>query len=203
MITTWGYSLPELYGLPDMLTVEEYETLTGRRDDSNRVAAEIEAACGAIRNFVGWHLGPGELCRLNVSIKDQRVTFVGRDVLVQLPARLVTEVSSVNIGGIERDAFDADQNGLLRVYDVDPVERYARVLVDYTAGLPDELLAPIRDLIAHRVMHAHAVAPGITTEASGGVSVTYNAGWANNARSTALNEPEKEMLIPYKVQGVF
>lgn len=203
MITTWGYSLPELYTLPDMLTIEQYATLTGRRDDPDRVAYEIEAACGAVRNYVGWHLGPGELCRLNASITDRRVARIGRDVLIQLPARLVEEVSSVNIGGIERDAYDADQNGLLRVYDVDPVERYARVLVDYTAGLPDELLAPIRDLIAHRVMHAHAVAPGITTEASGGVSVTYNAGWANNARATGLNEPEKEMLTPYKVQGVF
>lgn len=203
MITTWGYSLPDLYTLPDMLTVEEYETYTGRKDNRDRVAAEIEAACGTIRNFVGWHLGPEEECRLNASISDRRVTFVGRDVMIQLPARIVTEVTSVNIGGIEREAFDADQNGLLRVYNVEAVERYARIVVDYTAGLPLEMLAPIQDLIAHRVMHAHAVAPGITSEASGGVSVTYNAGWANNARSTALNEPEKEMLIPYKVQGVF
>lgn len=203
MITTWGYSLPELNALPDMLTPIQYDVLTGRHDDSERVTAEIAAACGAIRNYVGWHLGPEESCMLNSTISDRRITYVGRDLLIQIPARVVTEVASVMIDGIQHEEYDADQNGLLRVYDIAPIKRYARVEVTYTAGLPDELLAPIRDLIAHRVMHAHAVAPGITSEASGGVSVTYNAGWVNSARSTALNDAEKELLIPYKVQGVF
>lgn len=203
MITTWGYSLPELYALPDMLEVEDYETMTGRRDVPERVAAEIAAACGAIRNFCGWHVGPEELCRLNTSVTDRRVTFIGNDVLIQLPARVVTAVSSVSINNVEYTAFDADQNGLLRVFDVHGLTRYARVVVDYTAGLTDDMLAPIKELIAHRVTHALAVPAGITSEASGGVSVTYNANWINNSRATALVGDNREMLVPYKVQGVF
>lgn len=204
MITMWGYTLPELNTLPDMMTVNQYKTFTGRNSDGDeRVAAEISAACAAIRNYAGWHLGPSEVCRVSTTIADRRVTCIGNDILIQLPAKAVTEVASVTIGGTEYADFDIDQVGLLRVYNVGIVERYSKVIVDYTAGLPDDMLAPVIDLIAHRVMHAHAVAPGITSEASGGVSVTYNAGWVNSTRATALNDVERELLVPYKVQGVF
>ena len=48
-----------------------------------------------------------------------------------------------------------------------------------------------------------AVPAGVTSEASGGVSVTYNATWINNSRATALPDDNKEVLAPYRLQGVF
>ena len=203
MITTWGYELTALEVLPDLLTVDQYATLTGRADDANRVEEEIAAACVAVRNYVGWHLGPSAACRMSTVMSDRRITRVGCDLLIQLPARFVTGVTSVSIDGAAQEHFAVDSNGILRVFDVGCVARYSAVVVDYTAGLSDAMLASIRDLVAHRVMHAHAVAPGITSEASGGVSVTYNAGWVNNAQSSTLNNAERELLVPYKVQGVF
>jgi hypothetical protein len=61
----------------------------------------------------------------------------------------------------------------------------------------------IQELIAHRVTHALASSNGITSEAAGGVSVTYNANWINSARATALPDDNKEVLAPFVVRGVF
>lgn len=203
ILTNWGYELTGIDTLPDLMTFEEYVAYTGRRDNQERVEKEISAACAAIRNFVGWHLGPSEACEMEAAFLDRRITKAGKDVLIQLPARYVTDISSITINGIERDRYVLDTAGLLRVIDVKGVERYAPVVVTYTAGLSENLLAPIKELIANRVTHAIAVPPGITSEASGGVSVTYNANWINNSRATALAGDNKELLVPYKVQGVF
>ena len=205
MITIWGYELTELNSIPNMLTVEEFNKYTGSQygSDEDRITAEIAAACASIRNFVGWHLAPSAACKLSANMLDRRVSYAGRDVLIQLPARYVTEVSSVKIGGVECEHVASDPNGIVRVFDAGTFERYASVEVIYTAGLSDEALAPVKELIAHRVTHSIAVPAGITSEASGGVSVTYNANWINNSRATALAGDNKELLIPYKVQGVF
>lgn len=205
MITTWGYSLTELETLPELLTFEDYNTFTGGQyaSDQERIEKEIAAASAAVRNFVGWHLGPSASCQLNTIATDRRIIRTGRDYLIQLPARYVTEVESVEIGGASYQHFVCDPAGILRVYDVAPVERWAPVVIDYTAGLSSALMAPIEELIAYRVTHSIAVPAGITSEASGGVSVTYNAAWINNSRATAIVDDNREMLIPYKVTGVF
>lgn len=203
LLTNWGYTLTEVDYLPDLMTAEEYATMTGRNDDASRVTEEIAAACAAIRNYVGWHLGPSEECKMSATFMDRRVTRVGCDVLIQLPARYVTDIGSVKINGTERENYILDPSGLLRVIEVGYEERYAPVVVEYTAGLPDAFLIPIKELVAHRVTHAMAVPPGITSEAAGGVSVTYNANWINNSRATALAGDNKELLVPYKVMGVF
>ena len=64
-------------------------------------------------------------------------------------------------------------------------------------------MGAIKELIAHRVTHALAQSYGVQSEAAGGVSVTYNATWTNNARATALPSDNKEVLAPYRLQGVF
>ena len=182
MVTNWGYELTNQSVLPNMMSAEEYITMTGRNDDGSRVEMESAAACAAIRNYVGWHLFPAAGCKLKTTIDDRRVTFVGNDALIQLPARHVTNVSSVIIGGVTYTGFFCETNGLLRVYDVEQRYNHAAVEVQYTAGLNENMMAPIKELIAHRITHAIAVPPGITSEASGGVSVTYNAGWPGRKR---------------------
>jgi hypothetical protein len=64
-------------------------------------------------------------------------------------------------------------------------------------------MMPIKDIIAHRVTHALANSYGVSSEAAGGVSVTYNANWINSSRATALPTDNKEVLEPYKLTGVF
>lgn len=203
VLTNWGYTLTELSVIPNMMECEEYSAYTGRSDNVERVEAEISAACASIRNFVGWHLYPSAECRMETIASDRRVIYHGSDMLIQLPARFVSAVSEVTIDGIACSHYHIDTNGLLTVFDVRPIKRYAEIAVEYVAGLTFEMMAPIKELVAHRVTHAMAVPAGVMSEASGGVSVTYNATWINNARATALMGDNKELLIPYKVQGVF
>ena len=205
MITNWGYTLTDLDTLTDMLTVEEFNTFTGDRYEKScdQVEKEIGAASAAIRNYVGWHLYPETACRMRTHARDRRITQVGNDILIQLPARVVTEVTAVTVGDTVCEDYFCEQNGLLRLYNVRLASRSEIITVDYIAGLSEGMMAPVQELIAHRVTHAVAVPSGITSEASGGVSVTYNANWINNSRATALVADNREVLIPYKVQGVF
>lgn len=205
MITNWGYTITDLETLANMLTVEEYNEFTNGRYASaeTQVRKEIGAASAAIRNFCGWHLFPEVECELRTHARDRRITQVGNDILIQLPARVVTDITAVTAGGEVREEYFCEQNGLLRIYNTRLPTRSEIVTVNYTAGLSSGMMAPIKELIAHRVTHAVAVPAGITSEASGGVSVTYNANWINNSRATALVADNREVLIPYKVQGVF
>jgi len=206
LITNWGYELPELDLLPDMLDGLEYDQLTGNRyAGDSRVPMNIKAAGAAIRNYVGWHLYPSALCRLDMAMDNGRITFVGKDILIQLPAKFVTGVESITIKGEECENFTIESNGILRVYDVSfcGLKRYSRIVILYTAGLTDGMMDGIKELVAHRVTHAAASSNGVTSEAAGGVSVTYNANWINNARATALPDDNKEVLEPYRVEGVF
>lgn len=207
-LTQWGYTLTAENALPPMLTVENFNTMTGGKyagEPQARIEAELNAAGSAVRNYVGWHLYNETACLLRATLHDRRVTVVGPDLLIQLPARFVSAVESVTVNGVECEHFGCETNGTLRVYDVSfhGLKRYSPVVVEYTAGLPESMMDPIRELIAHRVTHAVAVPSGITSEASGGVSVTYNASWINSAQSTTLQDTNKELLMPYRVQGVF
>ena len=204
--TTWGYTLTDATILPDMLTEAEYDDFTAHRYTGDvRVAGNIKAACSAIRNYCGWHVYPSEECQTTMLMNNRRVTVVGTDLLIQLPAKYVSAVSSVRIDGKAYTTYSFETNGILRVYDVAfaGLSRYAPVVVTYTAGLSNAMMDGIKELVAHRVTHAAASSNGITTEAAGGISVTYNANWVNSARATALPDDNKEVLAPYRLQGVF
>lgn len=206
MQTQWGYLITDADSLKDMLTPNEYEAFTsGKYTDSARVEAEISSACSAIRNYVGWHLYPAHECELNTTFYDERISIRGSELLIQLPARFVSEIKSVEIAGANYDTFVIDSNGVLRVYGFSfcSVQRYSSVVVKYVAGLSDGMMAAVKELVAHRVTHSVAVPSGITSQSTGGVSVTYNANWINSSRATALPDDNKEVLAPYRLQGVF
>ena len=206
LVTNWGYTLTDVDQLPAMLTAEEFNTFTGGRYTGDvRISGNISAACAAIRNYVGWHLYPSAACELSMLMNDRRVSVVGPDLLIQLPAKFVTAVTSVTIGTTVCENFSFETNGILRVYNVTFVglQRYTPIEIVYTSGLSSGMLDSLKELIAHRVTHAMASSNGITSEAVGGVSVTYNAGWVNSARATALPDDNKEVLAPYRCQGVF
>lgn len=207
MMTSWGYTLTDVETLPDLLSADEFNNFTANKYNGDvRISSEISAACAAIRNYCGWHISPSVSCNFSEHLLygDGRVKYVGRDLLIQLPATFVSSIVSVKIDGVERDDFECDGgNGHLYVFDVGKLSRKTKVEVDYVAGITGADINAIKELIAHRVTHALAVPAGITSEAAGGVSVTYNANWANNVRATALPDDNKEVLAPYRVKGVF
>lgn len=203
--TLWGYELVDVESMPDLLTAEEFNAYTaGKYAGDVRISKELESASMAIRNYVGWHLYPSAPCKLTMTMQSRRVTCVGVDILIQLPAKFVTAVDTVTINGNECE-FTFEVNGIVRVYDVDyhDLKRYSEVVVEYTAGLPDGLMGAVKELTAHRLTHALASSNGVTNETAGGVSITYNAAWINGARATALPDDNKEVLAPYRCQGVF
>ena len=208
ILTNWGYTLTELEALPDFLTVLEFDAYTaGKYRGDVRAESMIGSASAAIRDYIGWHLYPSAACRMSerLHFADGRIKRVGRDLLVQLPARYVTAVESALIDGTEHTDLSFEPTGLLYLYDVGfcGLSRKTQITVSYTAGLPESELDAVKELVAHRVTHALAVPAGITSEAAGGVSVTYNAAWANSARATALPDDNKQVLAPYRLQGVF
>ena len=96
-------------------------------------------------------------------------------------------------------------NGILRVYGLpwSRLRMWTPIEIQYTAGIPDGSADGLKELIAHRVTHALESSGGVQSETAGGVSITYNASWTNNARATALADDNKEVLSPYRLRGVF
>ena len=206
--TPWGYVITgQSVTLPDLITLAEFGDFTaGKYTGDTRVSAFISAASAQIRNHVGWHLY-GELpCWYLAMYDDLRIyTAGGRKLGIQLPARYISEITQVLIGGEYECTKTFEESGLLSIYDDLPLAQrpYSTVSVKYTAGLPDALMQPIKELAVNRVVHALTSSNGVTSEAAGGVSVTYNSVWAANARATALTTEDAEVLAPYKVKGVY
>lgn len=211
--TNWGYTLTSVNSFTDFLTVEDFNKFTnGKYAGDQRVAQNIPSATRAIQNYCGWHIYPSLECEMVYNIKDLRDAFVGRDLLIQLPARFVSDVKSILIDtvkdgdtwtGNEVTDYDLNESGLIRIFDVGLHDRRSRLRIVYDAGIDAAQMDVLKELTAHRVTHACSSSYGITSEAAGGVSVTYNASWAGNTRSTALPDDNKEILEPYRVKGVF
>lgn len=204
LLTTWGYTVM-VDMLPEILEGIEYDRFTADKYAGDaRTINNIMAAEAAIRNYCGWHVCPSLPCELRTTFFDRRVTMAeGGVIMVQLPAAYVSSVESITVGGEPCYSFVLETNGLLRIFDVRVFELKTSIVIDYTAGLPEELTAGIKELIAHRVTHALSSTEGVQSETAGGVSVTYNAAWTNNSRATALADDNKEVLAPYRVRGVF
>lgn len=205
LLTAWGYSIANTEALANLLTVQDFNTLTANKyAGDGRIEPNIKAASQAVRNYCGWHIYPSSSCELLTSFYDKRISRNGNMILVQLPATFVTAVTSVKIGGVDCQNFVLETNGILRIFGISEYfEPYTSFEVEYTAGLSDELVANIQELVAHRVTHALASSVGVQSETAGGVSITYSAAWTNSARSTALPSDNKEVLAPYRLMGVF
>lgn len=218
LLTNWGYFIAEeesgeeLTVMDPLLTVEEFDDFTaGKYTGDERIEPNIKAASSAIRNYCGWHIYPSYQCEFNTTLYDRAVTRIGGDLLIQLPAKYVSHVDSITLGDTtyteDTDGahFVIMPNGVIRVFGANliGVPPYMPIIICYQAGVPDGLMDGLKELVAHRVTHALASSGGIQSETAGGVSITYSANWTNTARSTALADDNKEVIEPYRLQGVF
>lgn len=213
MKTNWGYTLTTATSLTDFLTVQEFNTFTANKFTGDvRIEPNIHSATRSIQNYCGWHIYPNLECEMIYRVLDLRDCFVGSDLLIQLPATFVTEISSILLNPIFEDdvwtgtvltGFDLSESGLLRIYDVGSIDRRARIRIVYKAGLDSTQMDVLQELTAHRVTHAVSSSYGVMSESAGGVSVSYNSSWAGNTRSTALPDDNKEVLNAYRCKGVF
>lgn len=211
LLTNWGYTIRESCVIEPMLSVDEFNDLTaGKYSTDARIEPNIKAASSAIRNYCGWHVYPSYPCQFDATVFNGAVKIVHGGVLIQLPAKYVSEVESITIGEAEytedtdQAHFVVEPNGIVRVFGIDfGLQPYTKICVKYVAGVPEGLMDGLKELVAHRVTHALASSAGIQSETAGGVSITYSANWTNSARSTALADDNKEVIEPYRIQGVF
>lgn len=211
--TTWGYKLTTAESLSDFLTVAEFNAFTANKFAGDvRIEPNIHSATRSIQNYCGWHIYPNLECEMVYRVLDLRDCFIGRDLLIQLPSAYVTEVSSIILNakfenntwtGDATTDFDLSTSGLLRIYDVDYIDRRSKIRIVFKSGVDATQMDVLKELTAHRVTHAVSSSYGVMSEAAGGVSVSYNSSWAGNTRSTALPDDNKEVLNAYRVKGVF
>ena len=207
ILTTWGYSLTDVNEIPGMMTLSEFNYFTAEKYISDsRVEPDINAASNAIRNYCGWHVFPSLACELNTTLYDKGVSVNDHVMMIQLPATFVSSIESIQIGDeIIDGTYVLMPNGILRVHGLcwSRLKMWTPVVIRYTAGLPEGTAEDVMAVLADRVTHALASSEGVQSETAGGVSVTYNATWANGAKVTALADDTKEVLSHYRLRGVF
>lgn len=206
LLTPWGYTITDADALTPMLSVGDFNALTANKyQGDGRILPCIDAACMAIRDWCNWHVYPAQACTWTERLLtgNGRAKRVGPDLLIQLPAMVVTGITSIALDEVEYDDYDLAANGILRLFDVGYTDRKTRIEVSYTAGLADGMTDALMELIAHRVTHAMAQPYGVQSESAGGVSITYSASWAASASATSLPDDSRDVLAPYRVRGVF
>lgn len=213
-LSPWGY-LMDAESAPNFITDLDFAQFTnGKFGTDMRIAATIPSATEAIRNFCGWHIAPELTCGMVYNVHDLRDAFVGPDLLVQLPATYVSGIQRIVLNaafnsssgfyeGDETEDYEIGMgSGLLRIYDVGYLDRKSKIFIKYTAGFPNTPSA-IKELTADRISHALTNPYGVTSEAAGGVSVSYSGVWAGSSNSSSLPSDAREILEAYKVKGVF
>ena len=217
MLFRSGYFI-DSEALPDFITTPEFANFTNNKfgTTDTRIATNIASASGAVRNFCGWHISPALTCGMLYNVRDLRDAFVGSDLIIQLPAGLVSSIEKVVLNAvfnIETGEYDgeiigADRidfgmgDGLVTIYDVGCLDRRSKIFIKYVAGYPDIQMSAIKELVANGVTHSLTNTFGVNSEAAGGVSVSYNSAWSSQG-STALSNDTRETLEFYKVKGVF
>ena len=201
LLTNWGYTLVNATASPVAISVTEFNTYTGGKyTGDTRIEPSIKAASLALQNYCGWHLFGAEACKISWTIKNRGIIITGRDLLIQLPARMITGITSVTINGEATTDFTYQPNGLLTVYDVSISSRRDLIEVVYTAGVTSS--DALKELVADMVTLKLAKSYGVTSEAAGGVSITYNSSWTNGSYDRVL-ENNAALLHPYRLEGVF
>lgn len=213
-LSPWGYII-DSENLPAFISVDDFHLYTnGKFAGDTRIVSTLPSASEAIRNFCGWHIAPSLTCGMVYNVLDLRDAFVGRDLLIQLPATYVTGIQKIVLNAVlnpstglyegdETDDYEIGMgDGLLRIYDVGNLNRKSRIFIKYTAGFTDTPSA-IKELTADRVSHAVTNPYGVNSEAAGGVSVSYSGAWAGSANSSSLPSDSREILEAYRLKGVF
>lgn len=213
-LSPWGYII-DSENLPAFISVDDFNLFTnGKFAGDTRIVSTLPSASEAIRNFCGWHIAPSLTCGMVYNVLDLRDAFVGRDLLIQLPATYVTGIQKIVLNAVlnpstglyegdETDDYEIGMgDGLLRIYDVGNLNRKSRIFIKYTAGFTDTPSA-IKELTADRVSHAVTNPYGVNSEAAGGVSVSYSGAWAGSANSSSLPSDSREILEAYRLKGVF
>jgi hypothetical protein len=194
--TAWGYTITDSDTLADIITVQEFNTLTGNKYTGDvRIEPNIKAASAKIRSFCGWHLYPSLPCKFDAdSINVSRC--------IQLPSRFVSGVGSLTLNGEAVLDYHVKTNGLVFLDGSVLGKSWNDVVVEFNSGLGDSQMGALKEILAGRIANALTNSYGVQSESAGGVSITYSLNWASNASASSITDPLIAALAPYKVQEV-
>ena len=196
LLTNWGYTIENTASLPDLMTVAEFNALTGNKFAGDaRVSSLLASAQITVRNFCGWHLYPSLPCKFEAdSINVSRC--------IQLPSRFVSGVESLTLNGETVLDYHVKTNGLVFLDNSALGKSWNDVVVKFNSGLGDSQMGALKEILAGRIANALTNPYGVQSESAGGVSITYSLNWASNASAASITDPLIAALAPYKVQEV-
>lgn len=196
LLTNWGYTIENTASLPDLMTVAEFNALTGNKFvNDTRVSSLLASAQMTVRNFCGWHLYPSLPCVFEADSID-----VSR--CIQLPSRFVSGVSSVKLRDTDIVDYHVKTNGLVFLDGSVLGRSWNDVEVKFTSGLGASQIGALKEILAGRIANALTNSYGVQSESAGGVSITYSLNWASHASAASITDPLIAALMPYKVQEV-
>lgn len=204
--TSWGYTLLDADDMPEILTQEEFNSMTANKYAlDSRVLSAIKSVTAAVRNYCGWHIAGSQRCELVLNVQNLHITRKYSDMIIQLPYRFVSDVEKVIFNATKEDdewvgdeyEFDFTYNGKLTVYDAEVCSRKSKVVIIATVGLTDT--DAIKGLIASKVGHILSGTFGVQSESAGGLSISYSTSFVNGAKPTSLMTDDKELLNSYKI----
>lgn len=186
-LNAWGY---EIASLPPLLTVADFEDLTGHTlsATTKQMEATLNGASQVVRDYCGWHVAPSVQC-------SWRGDADGR--FVHLPVMFVSDVASVSVDGraLSANEYQWKQDGLIRL--ARPVDDWGRrVEVTFTAGVPATALAAVVAQVATNYLVAPA---GVSSETAGGVSISYNSTGYGMTGGIRLHSTDKATLAQYRI----
>jgi hypothetical protein len=204
--TSWGYTLLDADDMPEILTQEEFNSMTANKYAlDSRVLSAIKSVTASIRNYCGWHIAGPQKCELVLNVQNLHITRKYSDMIIQLPYRFVSDVEKVIFNATKEDdewvgdecEFDFTYNGRLTVYDAEVCSRKSKIVIIATVGLNDT--DAIKGLIANKVGHMLSGTFGVQSESAGGLSISYSTSFVNGAKPNSLMTDDKELLNSYKI----
>lgn len=206
IMTNWGYTLLDAESMPDILTQEEFNSMTANKYAlDSRVQSTIKSVTAAIRNYCGWHIAGSQRCELVLNAQNLQITRKYSDIIIQLPFKYISNVSKVLFNATkEDDIWTGDEyeysfayNGELTVYDANIDSRKSTIVIIATVGL--SLTDDIKSIICNKVAHVLSGTYGVQSESAGGLSISYSSSFVNGAKANAFMTDDKEILNAYKV----
>lgn len=192
MYTFWGY---EVDTLPDLLTQEEFNAITGDAfADNESVPYALAAVSEAIRNYCGWHVSPNLTCTM-------KTTASGRFVYV--PTLLLTDVETITDGDTELTDGDFEYShlGIIRRCCFKQFNQgFDAIKVVFKSGIDDD--ANLKNICAQIVANAIAAPAGVAREQAGDVEIRYNQ--LDDGLSGGISLMPRDMMLlgHYKLSAV-
>lgn len=185
-MTPWGYEAD--MDNTALLTKQELVDRTGTSGE--RADPVIAAVTDAVRGYCGWHVMPPLSCVYRTD---------GDGRLVMLPAKYVSEVTSVEVGGSKLSdgqwrLMSAGRGGIIELRC--PLTSWQTVTVRYVAGYGSAEM--LKQAVANAAASALVTPNGVSEEHAGDVGITYaNSGDASFVPSDRL----LRVLSRYRLQG--